>query len=221
MRDELGEELKKSKQITFSVHNTYPASLFEMMIIGIGAASSVLDDLFYLSLGAALPYWPEFSIRTDPDKRAQCYGPAWKEYEETGSDSPHQVAFAHLKKADKKLAEEEFDYKPNGFINFKAFAYIARSNPQSLSRWKAFRQGASLLARAIDPATLQPHSPVIKTAFEKMEDLWCFPYHVRAFGNLLGRIATHYPLHAQEAVRTGEIRYTKDDKELVIIVGKS
>lgn len=218
---ELDEVLKKSRRLQYIVHNTYPSSLFEMMIIAMGGTTHVLDDLFYLSLGAALPYWSSYSIRTDPEKRALAYGPIWKEYAETGSVQPHQIAFAHLKKVDKDLAHEEFNYKPNDFINFKAFAYAANANPQTDLRWKAFRQGASLLARAIDHTTLQAHHPVIKTAFEKMEDIWCFPHHVKAFGNFLTRISSQFSLQAQDVVRTGEIRYFKDDKEQVIVIGKS
>ncbi|HEX5168090.1 MAG TPA: hypothetical protein VFW11_02880 [Cyclobacteriaceae bacterium] len=221
LREDLSEELKKSTRLTYTAHNTYPVSLFEMMMVAMGNASHVLDDLYYLSLGAALPYWSDYSIRTDPDKRAQLYAPIWKEYEETSSVIPHEIAFAHLKKVDKKLAEEEFDFRPNGLVNFKSFAFIARSNPQTLTRWKTFRQGMSSLARAIDPGALEAHTPLIKTAFEKMEDNWTLPHHVRAFGNFLTRIASQFSLQAQDAVRTGEIRYTKDSKEQVIIIGKS
>jgi hypothetical protein len=221
LKEELTEELKKSKRITYSAHNTYPSSIFELMIIGMGGSSDALDKLFYSCLGAALPYWEDYSIRTDPAKRALHYASIWQEYEGTSSVLPHQVAFAHLKKADKELAEDEFDYQPNGLINFKSFAFIAKSNPQTLLRWKTFRQGVALLARAIDPTTLQPHSPVIKSAFEKMEDLWCFPHHVKSFGHFLVKMAEQYTLQSSEVVRTGEIRYTKEDKEQVIIIGKS
>ena len=221
LNSELSETLKKAKSITFGCHCTYGPELFKIMIMALGNKTPVIDNVFYESLGAALPYWDEFSIRKSPEARAASYAGAWKEFVEDTDAVAKEVVYKHLKKVDKSLAKAEYDYKPNGFINFKSFAFIANSNRQQLRRWSSFRQGISALSEAIDPKAMYPHDPVIRKAFENMEDLWYLPHHVKAFGHLLVRVGQQYPVLFKEAVFTGEVKYKINDKEEVIVFGKS
>lgn len=220
LRETLSADLKAAKNLMFSCHCTYPSMLFKAMIMGMGNEKVVIDDLYYAALAAALPYWEPFTVRMQPETRARYYGDIWKEFLETESVLPHEMAYQRLKKVDKKLAEQEYDYRPNGFINFKSFAAVANANPQTLRRWKTFREGMALLKEAIDLKAMQPHTPVIQKSFEKLEDLWFFPHHVIAFGNLLTRVGMDLPIQFREASLAGEIQYELHEKE-TIMLGKS
>ena len=221
LHHQLEAELTNATTITFACQATYPHDLFRVLITAMGNATPQLDEAFYLSLGAALPYWAEYPIRTDIERKAAYYAPVWKEFLQTESDFPQEIAAQRLKKSDKALAESERNYKPNEVINFRSFAYIANSNPQTLKRWKAFRQGVQSLSHAIDHKALQTHDPVINKSFQNMEDLWRFPHHVKAFGNYLVRIAEQYPQLQGQAVYTAEVRFTKKDKEQVLLIGRT
>jgi len=218
LSESLVADLKGGKDYSYSCHVTYPAELFRTMIAIMGGTSDVLDDVFYESLGAALPYWDAFALRMDPERRAQHYGPIWKEFLATDSAAPEEIAFQHLKSVDKNLAKEELNYKPNNFINFNSFAFNANANPQTKRRWEAFRSGVRALSLAIDVKALQPHSPVINNSFQKMEDLWNFPIHIRAFGNYLSRVAKESTV---AAVCVGELKFKSGGEEQTILIGKS
>lgn len=221
LNSELGETLKKAKSITYGCHCTYGPELFKTMVMALGNKTHVIDNLFYESLGAALPYWEDFSIRKSPQLRGASYAGAWKKFiEDPGADA-REVVYHHLKTIDKSLAKAEYNYKPNNLINFKSFAFLAKSNPQQLRRWSSFRKGISSLKEAIDPKAMSSHHPVIGKAFESMEDLWYFSHHLKAFGHLLVRVGQQYPVLFKEAVLTGEIKYKLNDKEEVIVFGKS
>ncbi|HYF68415.1 MAG TPA: hypothetical protein VD884_09770 [Ohtaekwangia sp.] len=220
LRETLSADLKGAKDLTFSCHCTYPSTLFKAIIMGMGNDKVAIDDVWYSGLAAALPYWEPFTVRMQPDIRARYYAGIWKEFLETESVLPHEIAYQRLKKVDKKLAEQEYDYRPNGFINFKSFAFIANANPQAFRRWKAFREGMSLLKEAIDQKAMQRHTPVIEKAFEKLEDLWFFSHHVIAFGNLLTRVGMDIPIQFREASLAGEIQYELHEKQ-TIMLGKS
>lgn len=55
---QLQRELEQASTITYACKSTYPQELFRVLVAAMSSASSQLDELFYLSLGAALPYWP-------------------------------------------------------------------------------------------------------------------------------------------------------------------
>jgi hypothetical protein len=218
----LDKELKNASALTYACHNTYPSDVFISIINTIATATDAVAHAdFYLSLGASLPYWEPFSIRMDPDKRAVHYAAAWKEFLLTESIIPEEIAYQHLKKVDKSLAEKEYDYKPNGLINFNAFAFNAKSNPGIVKNFRAFREGIIELSKAIDPKSLVVHEPVINLAFQKIENLWRHPILIKAFGDYLIRVSNHSSLLLTNAVFTGELRYTIKNKEQVIIIGKS
>ncbi|MBL7854711.1 MAG: hypothetical protein JNL17_09935 [Cyclobacteriaceae bacterium] len=221
LRTQLESDLDHASAITYSCTALYPHELFRVMIAAMGNSSAQLDSVFYQSLGAALPYWAPFPVRMDVEKKATHYAPIWREFIETESVNPQEIAAQHLKDIDKKLAAEELNYAPNQFINFQSFAFAAKHNAQTLRRWKSFREGVSELSKAIDRQALQVHDPLVNQCFQKMEDLWLFPLHAKAFGNYLARIADQYPTLRAQAVRTAKISYTKKDKDQVLIIGRT
>lgn len=220
LKAQLERDLDSASAITYACTATYPHELFRVMVAAMGNTTAQLDQVFYQALGAALPYWAPYPIRMDIEKKALRYAPVWKEFIETESDLPQEIAAECLKEFDKVLAEKERNYAPNGVINFDSFAFAAKHNAQTRRRWKSFCTGVQELSKAIDRQAIQLHDPVINNAFQKMEDLWLFPHHVKAFGNYLVRIADQYPLRTQ-AVNTARVSYTKKDKEQVLIIGKT
>jgi hypothetical protein len=171
------------------------------------------------SFGKAMPYFPNYTHRSDIQKRGQAYGQLWKKYFELEAfnSQPREddfrvytaMAKLYFKSLESKLSGQEGRYvsaqgKPTAGDNIW-FGGLIRVNTPARNI-KNFVLGLEQLVVASNNNHVK-FAKILKRAFNKMQDAWKLQFCIKALGIYF--IALARAVNAEDQIESQlEIKYT-------------
>ena len=231
----LGKE-SGARDITFSFQLDISTEAFDQMKVLLNRLIQQRPDrnlaLLAESFGKAMPYLPDYSHRSDIQKRGQAYGRLWKTYFELeglgeparGDDFRVYTALAqeYFEDLERKLSKREGRY-----VNAQGramagdniwFGGLIRLNKPARNV-RNFVLGLEQLVFA-SIHNQEKFGKVLRRSFNKMQDAWKLQFCIKALGIYFISLAR--TVNAEEHIESQlEIRYTNvEGKEKAIYLRK-
>jgi hypothetical protein len=217
LEEELVKELKGIKDIQYT-NQIYVENEAFTELISDFAGQGV--ELMANAFGASMPYVDFLDHRKFLVARQQLYAPLWMQFlEDPDKFTPHimaRLASKSLKSVDNRLAK--WENPSDGKLDDKSIGGILQLNPSTFSQMQSLLRGAFELEQGL--VLNKTNNGLLLKSFKRMQQFWTQSFHIRILGKYLLDIAKSNGI--SEGIESSlTIKYTKDGKEFVRILGQS
>ncbi len=208
----LQEELKKKKltEASCSVKFT-PAGFKELLKL----FSTKNPQVFIEALGAAMPWEPKPSVRSDFRKRKQYYGSLWEYYFQHPATTPEEMAIiaGNTLKNFPSIAREE--RMPEYWQRYRTLYLGGLIELNDVTGdWNSFYKGMNSLYNAV--FVLDKSYGEIESVWKSMRKFMSVAFYVRALGNYLTAISSSDSNIVTDMERILTIKYGSGEDSKII-----